>query len=115
MRYLPFWVAVLIERSAVMLIPLVTLMLPLARVAPPAYRWQVRGKILSKYRTLREIEVGLRAADSPERRAALTAQLDELQAKVGALKVPVSYADMLFDLRLHIKFVRENVADPPKS
>ncbi|MBL8833447.1 MAG: ABC transporter substrate-binding protein [Rhodospirillales bacterium] len=110
-RYLPFWAAVLIERSLVMLIPFVTLMIPLARIAPPAYRWQVRGKIFAKYKALRRIEAELRVAKTPLQRAALLSELDVLQANAGALKVPAGYADMLFNLRLHIRFVREIVGD----
>ncbi len=110
-RYLPFWAAVLVERSLVMLIPIVTLMIPLARIAPPAYRWQVRAKIFSKYKALRRIEADLRAATTPLQRAALLSELDVLQAAAGALKVPAGYADMLFNLRLHIRFVREIVAE----
>jgi TRAP transporter TAXI family solute receptor len=110
-RYLPFWGAVLVERSLVMLIPFVTLMIPLARIAPPAYRWQVRAKIFAKYKTLRRIEAELRAATTPLQRAALLSELDVLQARAGALKVPSGYADMLFNLRLHIRFVREIVAE----
>ncbi|MBL8807952.1 MAG: TAXI family TRAP transporter solute-binding subunit [Rhodospirillales bacterium] len=112
-RYLPFWAAVLIERSLVMLIPFVTLMIPLFRIAPPAYRWQVRAKIFSKYKMLRQIEAELRDSPDAARRAALIAELDELQSKAGALKVPTGYADMLFNLRLHIRFVREIVAADP--
>ncbi|MBI1244026.1 MAG: TAXI family TRAP transporter solute-binding subunit [Alphaproteobacteria bacterium] len=109
-RYLPFWAAVLVERSLVMLIPFVTLMIPLFRIAPPAYRWQIRAKIFSKYRTLRRIESDLRECVDANRRALLVEELDELQSKAGALKVPTGYADMLFNLRLHIRFVREIVA-----
>jgi uncharacterized protein len=110
-RYLPFWAAVLVERSLVMLIPFVTLMIPLARIAPPAYRWQVRAKIFAKYKALRRIEAELRAATTPLQRAALLSELDVLQIGAGALKVPAGYADMLFNLRLHIRFVREIVAE----
>lgn len=114
LRYLPFWAAVLIERSLVMLIPFVTLMIPLMRVAPPAYRWQIRAKIFAKYKQLRQIEADLRATDDAARRAALVAELDELQSRAGDLKVPAGYADALFNLRLHIRFVREIVAGDPQ-
>ncbi|MBI3503217.1 MAG: TAXI family TRAP transporter solute-binding subunit [Proteobacteria bacterium] len=109
-RYLPFWAAVLVERSLVMLIPFVTLMIPLARIAPPAYRWQIRGKIFSNYKILRRIEAELRASATPERRTELLAELDSIQMKAGEMKVPVGYADTLYNLRLHIRFVRQIVA-----
>ncbi len=110
-RYLPFWAAVLVERSLVMLIPFVTLMIPLARIAPPAYRWQVRAKIFSHYKSLRRIEAELRSAEVPGRRAELLAELDGIQALAGAMKVPVGYADTLYNLRIHIRFVRRMVSE----
>ncbi len=110
-RYLPFWAAVLVERSLVMLIPFVTLMIPLARIAPPAYRWQIRAKIFSHYKSLRRIEAELRSADSPARRAELLAEIDGIQERAGAMKVPVGYADTLYNLRIHIRFVRRMVSE----
>lgn len=109
-RILPFWAAVLAERMMVLLIPLLTLLIPLARIAPPAYRWQVRGKIFNKYKELRRIERDLRASPSAEAKARLHAELAALQQAAEALRVPVSYADTLYNLRLHIRFVREIIA-----
>jgi TRAP transporter TAXI family solute receptor len=43
-RHLPFWAAAMVERFMVMLIPIVTLLLPLMRFAPPVYKWQVRRR-----------------------------------------------------------------------
>ncbi len=109
-RFLPFWAAVLAERLVVLLIPLLTLLIPLARIAPPAYRWQVRSKIFSKYKLLRRIERDLRANPPAEAKARLQGELAALQAAAEALRVPTSYADTLYNLRLHIRFVREIVA-----
>jgi hypothetical protein len=44
-RHLPFWAAAMVERFMIMLIPIVTLLLPLLRFAPPVYKWQVRRRI----------------------------------------------------------------------
>ena len=103
MRFLPFWAAELAER-------LVVLLIPLARIAPPAYRWQVRSRIFSKYKLSRHIERELRASPSTEATARLQTELAALQQAVEALRVPVSYADTLYNLRFHIRFVREIVA-----
>ena len=55
-RLLPFWVASLVDRAKVMLIPLVMLMMPLLRAAPPLMRWRTRRKIYLWYSDLREID-----------------------------------------------------------
>jgi TRAP transporter TAXI family solute receptor len=111
-RYLPFRVAAMVERLWVMVLPLLTLAIPLARFAPPAYSWQVRRRIYRWYKHLRRIERRSdRAADAEVRRA-LLGELEELEQRVGEVKVPLSYAEDLYHLRLHIMFVRQRLEDP---
>jgi TRAP transporter TAXI family solute receptor len=103
-RHLPFWLAVAIGRLLVFLIPLVGVMYPLFRFMPALYEWNVRRRIVRIYRDLKDLE---RDAPSPD---ALNEGLDRLEEKVLHLQVPLSYADLLYTLRLHIALVRERVA-----
>ena len=41
-RVLPFQVAAAVDRLKILLLPLVTLLFPLFRLAPPLYRWRIR-------------------------------------------------------------------------
>jgi TRAP-type uncharacterized transport system substrate-binding protein len=110
-RWFSFGTANFLERSWVLLIPLVTLMIPLVRVAPPIYRWQVRRRIYVWYSDLRELETrGRQAATVEERRAVMT-QLNKLQEDAGAIDVPLSYTDDLYRLRGHIDFVDHLLKD----
>lgn len=114
-RYLPFRVAAMVERLWVMVLPLLTLAIPLARFAPPAYSWQVRRRIYRWYKHLRRIERrSERAADVDARRALLD-DLQALERRVGEVKVPLSYAEDLYHLRLHIMFVRQRLEDPRRE
>jgi hypothetical protein len=106
-RVLPFWAAVMVERLLIMLVPLITVMIPLFKLAPPAYRWGVRRKIYRWYRELRDIEAAARSNDAPEGRARLAERLDRIQTQVGRLRVPLSYAEQLYQLRLHIAFMKQ--------
>ncbi|MEM7225581.1 MAG: TAXI family TRAP transporter solute-binding subunit [Pseudomonadota bacterium] len=105
-RVLPFWAATLVERMWVMILPLLALLIPLMRIAPPTYRWQVRRRIVRWYKDLRRLEARLATAD-PDARAKGLAELERLQRDVGRVSVPLSYADNLYHLRLHIDFVRQ--------
>lgn len=102
-RYLPFWVAVWIKRLAIFLVPLLTLTIPLLRIAPPVYRWQIRRKIYRWYKKLRDIEAAADKAGADL--SALAADADALQRQIGKVKVPLSYAGDLYHLRLHAQFV----------
>lgn len=104
-RWFSFGWANFFERSWVLLIPLLTLMIPLARVAPPIYRWQVRRRIYVWYSDLRALEVRGRSASSLAERKKIISQLHKLQVDAGKIEVPLSYTDDLYRLRNHIEFV----------
>lgn len=106
-RFMPFWAAVLFDRLIILAVPLVTLLIPLMKILPPAYRWRVRSRIFRWYADLAEIE---RRAQAGEDKAALARELDAMMREVRVLKVPLSYADQAYDLRLHIDLIRRDIA-----
>jgi TRAP transporter TAXI family solute receptor len=106
-RHLPFWVATFVERMLVLLIPVVTLLIPVMRIAPPVYRWQVRSRIIRWYRDLHDIEERTRTAVHPEVREESRRRLAAVEQQVGRVVVPTRYADSLYQLRLHIQFVKQ--------
>jgi TRAP transporter TAXI family solute receptor len=108
-RVLPFWAATLIERAWILILPILTLLIPLLKIAPPTYRWQVRRRIYRWYQDLRRLENSLEAARASTDGAALEEGLNglqRLQKEVSQVVVPLSYADNLYHLRQHIDFVR---------
>lgn len=105
-RFLPLWVALQVERLWILILPLITLAIPLMRLAPPLYSWQVRRRIYRWYENLRELEMRARRSDDPAELQAVVAGLDKLQNEVGTIEVPLSYTDNLYHLRLHIEFVK---------
>ena len=105
-RFLPFWAAVLIDRLIILAVPLVTLMFPLMKVLPPVYRWRVRSRIFRWYGELSDIE---RRAQAGESKIVLAQALSAMADEVRTMKVPLSYADEVFDLRLHIELIRREL------
>jgi hypothetical protein len=92
-----------------MLIPLVMLLMPLFRAAPPLVRWRTRRKIYVWYSALREIDrqrlAGIPAAELD----AVLARLREIEQQVARVEVPLSYMDDLYHLRLHLAMVQGNL------
>lgn len=111
-RLFPFAVANFLERAWILAIPLLTLLFPIIRAAPPIYRWSIRRRIYVWYRDLRALEASSRAATTDEERAVVRNRLEELQAETGKVEVPLSYTDDLYRLRLHIAFVSDLLIDP---
>ncbi len=109
--YLPFWAATLIDRLLVLLLPLVTLLIPLLRILPPTYRWRVRKKIYRWYQELETVED--RALEDPSAAAiaACLTDLDRVEAEVRQISVPLSHAEELYHLRLHLDFLRGKLAE----
>jgi TRAP transporter TAXI family solute receptor len=106
-RIFPYSVANFLERAWVLAIPLLTLVIPLIRAAPPLYRWRIRRKIYVWYNDLRELEAAGRAANNAIDRTEVRAKLADLQSETSKVEVPVSYTDDLYRLRAHIRFVAE--------
>ncbi|MAK60982.1 MAG: TRAP transporter substrate-binding protein [Ponticaulis sp.] len=106
-RYFPFGVANFLERAWVLLIPMVTLLIPLVRAGPPIYRWRTRRKIYVWYRELKTLEARGRGAKNDHVRDEVIRELRTLQAEVGRVEVPESYTDELYRLRSHILFVSQ--------
>lgn len=106
-RYLPFWLANLVDRMWVALFSIIAILIPLGRVVPPLYQYRIRSRIYRWYRDLRQIEdeLGGKEAD----RARLLARLDDLDAKVERVAVPLAYADELYALRSAIGLVRKRL------
>lgn len=105
-RYLPFWAADLIDRLKILLLPLLTLLIPLFRIVPPAYRWRVRSRIYRWYRELQAVDDALDTLAGTEDIGRNLAELDRIENEVMRVTVPLAYADSLYHLRLHIDFVR---------
>jgi TRAP transporter TAXI family solute receptor len=105
-RYLPFWTANLLDRLKIMLIPLLTLLIPLAKIMPPTYRWQVRKKVYRWYRELKSLDFEHPEQLSSEALHTSIQKLDAIEEEVRKVTIPLSYSDELYNLRLHIDLVR---------
>ena len=106
-RYLPFWLANLVDRMWVALFSIIAILIPLARVVPPLYQYRIRKRIYRWYRDLRQIEDALGGKDAD--RARLLLELDDLDVKVERVAVPLAYADELYALRSAIALVRKRL------
>jgi len=104
-RFLPFWAATLVDRLKVMLLPFIALLLPLFKVLPPLYRWRIRSRIYRWYEELGNIDTALADGFSP----ALLDDIERIEMEIRKVHVPLSYAQELYDLRLHLALVREQV------
>jgi TRAP transporter TAXI family solute receptor len=109
-RFLPLWLAILIERLWVMLLPIVAVAIPLSRIVPPLYNWRIRRRILGLYAELRYLEYDIRNEFDPARVAEYQSRLDVLDVAASTRPIPLGFADQVYMLRQHINVARDALA-----
>lgn len=108
-RYLPFWLANLVDRLLVMAVPIIAILLPLTRIVTPLYKWRVRSRIYRWYGELMFIENETRSAMTAGEQRDFEKRLDAIERVVNQQHPPLAYADQLYALRQHIEFVRRRL------
>ena len=110
---LPFWLTAFLHahgsQSILVLIPLLSILLPLSRLLPSLYNWSMRRRLLYWYRELKALEATLADSSSANHLAAKQAEFDRIDRGVGGLRVPLAFSNQLYDLRLHIDLVRQRL------
>ena len=107
-RYLPFWLANLVDRMWPAILTIVAVLLPLSRILPPLYTFRIRSRVFRWYRQLREVEDAIGRRPNAE----LLRELEAIEKRVEQVTVPLSYAEELYALRTHIHMVAERLIDP---
>jgi TRAP-type uncharacterized transport system substrate-binding protein len=108
-KKLPFWLASVVDRLLVVVVPLAVILIPITRVVPPVYRWRVRSRIYRWYGALMAIEREILANPTAERKQEMLKLLDDIRESLNDLHTPLAFADQLFVLREHISGVRSRL------
>jgi uncharacterized protein len=110
-RVLPFWLATLLDRAFILLLPVIGIIFPLFKIVPAFYNWRMRRRILRWYPPLKALERDLdktaAASDFIPRREK---ELDRIEESVWRISVPAHLAPELYTLRDHVEFVRRRIA-----
>ncbi len=109
-RYLPFWVANLVDRLKLLALPLIALLLPLSRMLPPAYRWTIRKKVYRWYEEVQDLDQAAHedGVGADELQFCWN-ELRRIESDVRRVEVPLGYAYELYALRLHVDLVKGQV------
>jgi TRAP transporter TAXI family solute receptor len=108
-RYLPFWVAILLDRMIVMIIPLLAVLVPVFKLAPSLYGWRIRSRIYKRYGELKFLEADIERDPNAHSQAEWLHRLDAIETHVNRLPTPLPFSDMLYTLRMHVGLVREAI------
>ncbi len=108
-RYLPFWMASLLSRLLIVIVPLLVVVVPSLRYVPLLYRWRIDSRIHRRYGELMELERQALGNVSEDRRVEMLRKLAAIEESVISRKMPGSHAEQVYVLREHIDFVRKKL------
>ena len=114
-RYLPYWLANLVERFWLLLLPIMTIIIPVLGFGPATFEWSMRRRIYTWYRELATIEAAAEQAGTEQEMQELFGKLDELQGRVKRVHVTLPFRRELYALRAHIAFVAQSILQDPHS
>ncbi len=109
-RVLPFWIASLADRTLVLLVPIIVLLLPGLKLVPTLYQWRIKSRIYRWYGALIGLERAALSNSAAHNREEMLKRLDGIENSVNRMKVPLTFADQFYVLREHIGFVRDRLA-----
>jgi len=104
-----FQMATSIDRLKVMIVPLLTLLLPLFKLTPPIYRWRMRAKIYRWYERVREQDLRIVDGVDQETLRDIDGHLHTLEQDLKKVKVPLSFMEELYQLQTHISLLQGKV------
>lgn len=108
-RELPFWAATFVERTIILVVPLLVVLVPLVNLLPQIVRWRNRSRVYRWYGELALLEREVAAQKGPPPVARWIAQLDRIERAVAEVRTPPSFASEAYTLREHVAMVRHAV------
>jgi len=114
-KVLPFWAANMANRLWIMIIPLVTLFIPLVKLALPTYRWQVIRKISAKYRLLMDIDIRISNGTVRNTLEKDITQLIKYEDELSKFSVPIMFASEYYSMRVHVHYLRKRLEEISRS
>lgn len=107
--FLPFWLAIFIERMIVMLLPIATILIPLVKIVPFVYELRLKSRIMYWYGQLKGIEKELQASRTNEELENYLSEIVDIEESVSAIPMPLHYSDRFYELRGAVDLVRQRV------
>jgi hypothetical protein len=111
-RYLPFWMANLIDRMLVLLIPLFAVLIPAIKFLPDLYTYRLKARIMRGYGELRALEKSIATDPAPDKVKTCLERLDAIEQEVNDLHLPSWFASEGYRFRAAIDLIRERLGHP---
>jgi TRAP transporter TAXI family solute receptor len=105
-RHLPFWTAVWVGRFVKIVIPLLVILIPLFTYIPAIKNFFLKLKLAQVYEELKVVE---KNALNPNLKEKNYKDLEEIERRVGNMKISMLDAKEFYDLKGHVTDVRNRL------
>lgn len=105
-RYLPFWLAAIVEEILLLILPVLGLTYPIVKGIMSLYGWGMQRKIFSSYGELHYLERQLDNLGNQAPSKELLARMHRLEERCNRMRLSTPYIPMLYSLKDSLAGVR---------
>ncbi|MCC8393693.1 ABC transporter substrate-binding protein [Paraburkholderia sp. MMS20-SJTR3] len=111
-RYLPFWLASLIERRLLILVPFLALLIGLVQALPRLLETRMKKRLVVWYREIKALEDEVWKNPNPTRAqiAQWNEEIESIDANASLIRIPYQYFQDVYALKQAIGIVRDRIA-----
>jgi TRAP-type uncharacterized transport system substrate-binding protein len=106
-EYLPFWLANLVERMLLTLVPVIAIGLPLLRMIPAFFSWRGYAQLVQLYDEVIALEPQKNA--TPDGKAQTILRLQDIDNQLSGLRLSAEHHMNVYNLKSHIDLVKGRV------
>ena len=107
-QYLPFWLANLIERMLVTIVPILAIGIPLIRLVPAFLNWRERSELTQLYDEVMALEH--KHYGSADEKSTSLARLIQIDQILPTLNLGANHHVDVYNLKSHLELVRARLA-----
>ena len=111
-RYLPFWLASVIERRLLILVPFAALLIGLLQALPRLLEARMKKRLVVWYREIKSLEDEVWSSSEPTRSqiAQWSEEIENIDANASRIRIPYRYFQDVYALKQAIGVVRDRIA-----
>jgi TRAP transporter TAXI family solute receptor len=111
-RYLPFWLASVIERRLLILVPFAALLIGLLQALPRLLEARMKKRLVVWYREIKALEDEVWSSSEPTRSqiAQWREEIENIDANASRIRIPYRYFQDVYALKQAIGVVRDRIA-----
>jgi TRAP transporter TAXI family solute receptor len=108
-RTLPFWLASMVDRLIILIVPLLVVLIPMFRMIPQVMKWRVQRRFFHRYKRVRQLEERLHPTSPRDELQAGHDELVAMDKSLATLRIPIAYVEELYNLRTNVSYVRGRI------